>query len=63
MVKQVGATKGQGASLVEEYIITKAHGCNLFHLFSNANLISSPHVCCVNITYMLLDSLVTNMDV
>ena len=60
---QVGAVRGQGASLVKECISTKAHGCKLFHLFSNAKLISVPHVCCVNLTYMLLDSLVTNMDV
>ena len=52
----------QGVSLVKECLNTKAHGCKLFHLFSNAKLIYFPHVCCVNLTYMLLDSLVTNMD-
>ena len=55
--------RGKGASIVKECIGTKADGCNIFHLFSNENLISIPHVCCINLTYMLLDSLVTNMDV
>ena len=47
---------------MKECLDTKAHGCKLFHLFSNAKLISFPHVCCVNLAYMLLDSLVTNMS-
>ena len=46
---------------MKECIGTKAHGFNLFHLFSNAKFIC--FVCCVTITYILLDSLVTNMDV
>ena len=48
---------------MKECLDTKAHGHKLFHLFSNAKLISFPHICCVNLTYLLLDSLVTNMDV
>ena len=47
---------------MKECLNTKAHGCNIFNLFSNANLIYFPHVCCVNLAYMLLDSLVTNMN-
>ena len=62
-MEQVGAVRGQGASLVKECISTKAHGCNIFHLFSNANFISVPHICCTKLAYMLLDSLVTSMNV
>ena len=46
---------------MKECLDTKAHGFKLFHLFSNEKLISFPHVCCVNLEYMLSDSLVTNM--
>ena len=63
IVEQVGAVRGQGASLVIECISTKSHGFKLLNLFSNAKLISFPHIFCIDLAYMLLDSLVTSMNV
>ena len=62
-MEQVGAIGGRGASILKECIGTKAHGFKLSHSFSNENLISFPYICCIDLTYMLLDSLVTNMSV
>ena len=62
-MEQIGAIRGQGASLVKECISTKAHGCKLFHVFINAKLISFRNICCTDVACMLLDSLVTSMNV